>query len=335
MGKANKNGKTNVFMSILHALNFSDFAIELWHELRFLFDRIRGKEYTRADTSYGKFDFVGAFNANGNKGLELTRSINTIEMSQTAGLQQQEKENRTLDEETDNETMLSKQALLGSGTLPAQQSSSQVFYPVQGESSSASHAGQPYYAQQAIPPTIAPAELRVPTAASSGRISPKPRSPRDSTGRYPSFLYEGGNNQGGGGGGGIEQNAYYQQQPSQYTSTLQSPIPQQPQRQPSPVDQSSWATPGAYTVKGFPRSSVMYSSANEGYDERLHPSQQQQQQYQQQQYEQQQQRLQQQPQQQHYQQQHHHQQHQQQNLAESGPARVQEERPRSWEPQAM
>lgn len=62
-GKANKKGKTNMFLSLLHALNFSDFLVELWHELRFLWDRIRGKEYTRQDARYGKLDFAGAFGA--------------------------------------------------------------------------------------------------------------------------------------------------------------------------------------------------------------------------------------------------------------------------------
>jgi hypothetical protein len=63
-GKANRKGKTNMFMSLMHALNFSDFLVELWHELRFVWDRMRGKEYTREDMRFGKLDFVGAFNAN-------------------------------------------------------------------------------------------------------------------------------------------------------------------------------------------------------------------------------------------------------------------------------
>ncbi|KDN49606.1 DUF300-domain-containing protein, partial [Tilletiaria anomala UBC 951] len=47
--KLHKKGRTNAFKSLLHALNFSDFIIELWHSLRFVFDRMRGKEYTRQD----------------------------------------------------------------------------------------------------------------------------------------------------------------------------------------------------------------------------------------------------------------------------------------------
>ncbi|KAK0544752.1 hypothetical protein OC846_005938 [Tilletia horrida] len=59
VGKTNPRGRTNVFRSLIHALNISDFAIELWHSFRFGFDRIRGKEYTREDMRFGKgkFDF--------------------------------------------------------------------------------------------------------------------------------------------------------------------------------------------------------------------------------------------------------------------------------------
>lgn len=60
-GKANTKGKTNPLRSILHALNLSDLLIEAWNEVVFLFDRMRGKEYTRHDA---RMDFAQAFGAN-------------------------------------------------------------------------------------------------------------------------------------------------------------------------------------------------------------------------------------------------------------------------------
>ncbi|KAK0548274.1 hypothetical protein OC845_003673 [Tilletia horrida] len=59
VGKTNKRGHTNPLRSLIHALNLSDFLVELWHSLRFAIDRIRGKEYTREDMRFGrgKFDF--------------------------------------------------------------------------------------------------------------------------------------------------------------------------------------------------------------------------------------------------------------------------------------
>jgi hypothetical protein len=59
-GKANAKGRTNPFTSLLHALNFFDIFVEFWYELVFLFDRIRGKPYTRRDA---RLDFVQAFGA--------------------------------------------------------------------------------------------------------------------------------------------------------------------------------------------------------------------------------------------------------------------------------
>ena len=205
-GRANKKGKTPVFFSLVHALNFSDFAIELWHELRFLFDRIRGKEYTRADTRYGKFDFVGAFNAGEEGGSEGGKGGNEMEMR--VG---QEKEFEA------NETAQSRRALLPAGTPPAQAGGVQD--------------------QDII---LSPTTLDVPAMASNGRISPKPKSTRESTGRYPSFLYE--------------------DRPSSALSVRQAPHAMNP-RQPSPVDESSWASPGSYTVRGFPRNSVLYADS--------------------------------------------------------------------------
>jgi len=308
MGKANKKGKTNVFMAILHALNFSDFMVELWHELRFLWDRIRGKEYTRADARYGKFDFVSAFNANededyggGRKAaapLELIRS-NTIEMTQAhSGGDHHEKMSGSKDDE-----LQSKQALLAAGTPPAQSS-----YHHQGLAPALQ--GQPTYYQNESPyqqqdPPFAPAAaLHVPTTASNGRISPKPRSPRDSTGRYPSFLYE---------GSGSPQNLYQQ---GSFPSNQNMQAHQA--RQPSPVDQSSWATPGAYTVRGFPRNSVAYSN-NGGGDQNPYATStshgQQEESSGQHQPES---------------------QHQHQDAGKMGvPTQIREERPRSWEPQAL
>ncbi|CAD6937004.1 unnamed protein product [Tilletia controversa] len=60
VGRTNARGHTNILRSLLHALNLSDFAVELWHSLRFAIDRIRGKEYTREDMRFGKgkFDFM-------------------------------------------------------------------------------------------------------------------------------------------------------------------------------------------------------------------------------------------------------------------------------------
>ncbi|KAE8270922.1 hypothetical protein A4X09_0g1424 [Tilletia walkeri] len=59
VGKTNARGHTNILRSLLHALNLSDFIVELWHSFRFAFDRIRGKSYTREDMRFGrgKFDF--------------------------------------------------------------------------------------------------------------------------------------------------------------------------------------------------------------------------------------------------------------------------------------
>ncbi|MCO5596100.1 hypothetical protein L7F22_050160 [Adiantum nelumboides] len=86
-GKANKNGKTNVFLSILHALNFTDILVELWYEIVFLFDRIRGKEYTRRDA---RLDFVQAFGAENDDDEDLGKPSSTgLELSQAAHQGQQ------------------------------------------------------------------------------------------------------------------------------------------------------------------------------------------------------------------------------------------------------
>lgn len=80
-GKANGKGKTNIFMSILHALNFTDLLIEFWYELVFLFDRIRGKEYTRRDA---RLDFVQAFGAEHDDDSDLGKptSVSQMELSE-------------------------------------------------------------------------------------------------------------------------------------------------------------------------------------------------------------------------------------------------------------
>lgn len=54
----NSKGRTNPFWALLYSLNFADFFIELWLSLRFVFDRLRGKEYTRQDARLGAFDFL-------------------------------------------------------------------------------------------------------------------------------------------------------------------------------------------------------------------------------------------------------------------------------------
>ncbi|UZJ50989.1 hypothetical protein CBS101457_000309 [Exobasidium rhododendri] len=147
-GKANENGKTGIFRSLLHALNFSDYFVELWYELKFLFDRIRAKEYTRADERVGKFDIVGAFNGNeaedsivgngggGNQGydynrtlaapLELTRNKNSMEMRQSNG--QEEMRSARVDASSGDyyETMQSRQGLLAAGVSPARYPSQEV-----------------------------------------------------------------------------------------------------------------------------------------------------------------------------------------------------------------
>lgn len=64
-GKANEKGKTSIFPSLLHAFNFSDIFLELWGEITFAVDRMRGKEYTKKDT---RFDFVQIFGARENHG---------------------------------------------------------------------------------------------------------------------------------------------------------------------------------------------------------------------------------------------------------------------------
>ena len=117
--RANLKGKTNIFLSLIHALNFTDFLVELWHELRFLWDRLRGKEYTREDGRFGKLDFVAAFNANEDddayKGslapLPLqtrTRSEDDVEMSEAAY-------SKSMDGASQ-----SRRNLVTSGTAPAQ-----------------------------------------------------------------------------------------------------------------------------------------------------------------------------------------------------------------------
>lgn len=81
-GKANKKGKTNIFFSILHALNFTDILVELWQEIVFLVDRIRGKEYTRKDA---RLDFVQAFGADDDDDSDLGKppAVGQMELNQS------------------------------------------------------------------------------------------------------------------------------------------------------------------------------------------------------------------------------------------------------------
>lgn len=80
-GKSNAKGKTNVFLSILHALNFTDLLKELWREIVFLFDRIRGKEYTRHDA---RLDFVQAFGADDEDDDKNVSTVSQMELLETA-----------------------------------------------------------------------------------------------------------------------------------------------------------------------------------------------------------------------------------------------------------
>lgn len=67
---ANTKGRTNPLWALFYSLNFADFAIELWHSLRFAFDRLRGKEYTRQDARLGKLDFLIFQGGSGKVNLE-------------------------------------------------------------------------------------------------------------------------------------------------------------------------------------------------------------------------------------------------------------------------
>ncbi|CAO1634055.1 unnamed protein product [Sympodiomycopsis kandeliae] len=54
---------TNPIPPIFHAIWMADLIVEGWHSLKFAFDRLRGKEYTRQDARFNAVDFVAAFGA--------------------------------------------------------------------------------------------------------------------------------------------------------------------------------------------------------------------------------------------------------------------------------
>lgn len=75
--KKRRRAYTNPVWPILHAIWMGDLAVEGWHSIRFAFDRIRGKEYTRQDARFNAVDFVGAFEANAERNEGHGRPIRT------------------------------------------------------------------------------------------------------------------------------------------------------------------------------------------------------------------------------------------------------------------
>lgn len=231
-GKINPKGKSSVFFSLMHALNFSDFMVELWHEIRFLFDRIRGKAYTRDDGRWGKFDIVQAFDVDdGRSDWRSRRSMRSID----SRMELREMESR-VDEsmgvargQGGEGRFDGKYASGGDGRYlhpgspppPSSSSSPRFVNPHQAPASTVAAAAASAPAS-ATAPAPAPAPSLVSNGYASrqqghksmqsnipenlsiglspsdlgqkqgGRLSPKPRSPRDSTGRYPAFIYNSG-----------------------------------------------------------------------------------------------------------------------------------------------
>lgn len=180
-GKVNQNGKSSIFFSLVHAFNFSDYAVELWHEVRFLVDRIRGKAYTREDARFGKFDFVQAFDADDARDFGSRRSMRSID----SRMELREMENKV------DKSMAVARGQGGEGRFDGHYATGHQARANGDSVDDDATLGRDYAPMRSgIPERLSLGLTPGLSVDRGGRISPKPRSPRDSTGRYPTFLYE-------------------------------------------------------------------------------------------------------------------------------------------------
>lgn len=213
---------TNPLYALFHALWLGDLFAELWHSIRFAVDRIRGKEYTRQDARFNAVDFVGRLGQGqqqqqqqqvGN-GIATGRGDwtkegeagqaqqqDSLEMSQrgsaatglaTATAARSQRGPYSSSTNDPERTLVDRQ--------PNAHSKDEEYYNQSYQQPTAgSYYEQPpptaYYRNQVPSPVgLAPAQrteynqgLRSLSQENGGRISPSPRSPRDSSGRFPSF----------------------------------------------------------------------------------------------------------------------------------------------------
>jgi len=348
--KANKKGKTSIWRSMFNALNFSDLFVELWHSIRFGFDRMRGKEYTRTDARFGKFDIAAAFGAEGQGNASqrgdqsplagVTSRDGRFEMEEHRLGPNGEKIKSNLQVPSSNENYQQRDFVsfdpnsssgfnssgkVGNGntylyasTPPTSEftrssNDSDTLGSLRNGSGYGANNGvhrrrpsfDPHPLSRAIQENEAEPEsyndssdvgllnkspsapnngnsrlapalnlVNLPGQADLGRLSPSPRSPRDSSGRYPSFIYDSENFKNGNSNGLDSRENSPGGIGRGFGSRSSSPNPNfNPgsngeangiPRQPNPLQPGSW-NETHYRVSGFPRESFIETDSGSHY----------------------------------------------------------------------